>query len=164
MKPIYIKAERFFPISEYEEFSRITGRNEIVTFDVCLCPIIVDEGIHYEVYEDEAPDYTLLLKAALKPDEQIIAYFVNPTEDYHFHVLDDGFEFCGYDLSEEMTGISAITNCGGGFDTAISYDQLNKFGLLNDFFQAYEVRDKLENQFPEDDHAFCEVYELWRML
>ena len=66
----------------------------------------------------------------LKHNEQIIAYFMNPIESHEFHKLDDRFEFCGYDLSEEMTAISAITNCNKIFDKAIPYEELNKFGLM----------------------------------
>ena len=157
-EPIYYKAERFYPDKKYEDFSKIFNRAEIVSYDVGLTVSNATKFI------GEVSDWKLLLQTPLEPDEQIIAYYKNPTESHEFHILDDGFVFCGYDLSEELTEISAITNCGGGFEAAIPYSELNTFGLLAEYDKAFLVRDLLNELYPGEEHAYCEVYELWRRL
>ena len=161
---IYYKAERFFPDKNYEEFSKIFGRAEIVTYDIMLCRVIHDENLLAEV--DLYPGKVKNWKSLLPPgaDEQIIAYYKNPTSSYELRVLDEGFEFCGYDLSEEMTGISAVTNCGALFDGAIPYEKINKFGLIDEFYEAFRIRKMLDELYPYESHADCEVYEIWRRL
>jgi len=141
-KPFFYIAERFFLDENYEEFSKILGRAEIVTYDTMLCTVKSEHGL----------------------SEQIIAYYKNPTKSHEYHTLDDGFEFCGYDLSEESTMISAITNCGGMFGDAIPYEKLNKFGLIAEYSEAFAIRKLLDELYPQESHAECDVYELWRRL
>lgn len=163
MKPIYYKAERFFPTAQYETHSKIIGREEIVSYDMILCKVVGGPDLDSATgYFGEVEDWRLLLKVPIKSDEQIIAYYKNPTESYEKHVLDSCFEFCGYDLSEEMTGISVITNCSGIFDKAVPYGELNKFGLLDDYNTAFYILSLMEKFYPDESHANCEVYELWR--
>ena len=165
--PIYYKAERFFPTKKYEAFSTIYNRNEIVTFDI-LCVNIEEKGINYTDHICDwnygVSDWKMLLTVPLKSDEQIIACFKNPVKSYEHHKLDNGFEFCGYDLSDAGVFISAITNCGGVFEKAISYNELNHFGLISNYQKAYKCRVLLEEMYPDEPHAYCEVYELWRRL
>jgi hypothetical protein len=68
----------------------------------------------------------------------------------------------GYDLIEEETQISAITNCGG-FPDVFSNEELNRVGLISSFERAYEVRRLLAERHPEEPHAQCEMYALWRL-
>jgi len=168
-EPIFYKAERFFPNEKYEEFSKIHGRVEIVTHDCCLCRVIIDEHLFGDmeiesIYAGEVKSIEKLLKSPLGESEQIIAYYKNPIENHTHHKLKDGFEFCGYDLSEEMTHISAITNCDDFFDKAIPYEKLNKFGLICEHQEALRIRELLGELYPDEEHAECEVYELWRKL
>lgn len=166
-KPIYYKAKRFFPTSEYEINSKIFGRNEIVTFDI-LCKNIEENYINYTEYLCDwnygVSDWKLLISTPLQPNEQVIACFKNPTESYEFHKLDDWFEFCGYDLSDSRVFISAITNCNGEFEKAIAYGELNKFGLISEYNKAFQTRELLEEFYPEEEHANCDIYEIWRRV
>ena len=164
MKPIYYKAERFFPTKEYERNSKIRDRAEIVSYDI-LCNIICTHDlINDSEFFGEVSDLKILLQTPMKSNEQVIAYYKNPTESYENHTFDKRFEFCGYDLSEEMTRISAVTNCCGGFDKAIPYGELNKFGLIDDYNKAILIQKKLDELYPDECHACCEIYELWRTL
>jgi len=163
-EPIFYKAERFFPNQKYEEFSKILNRAEIVTYDMCLCGAIHEDNGIAGGYAGEVKSLQTLLKIPLRTSMQIIAYYKNPTESYEHHRLENDFEFCGYDLSEEMTGISAITNCGGAFGEAIPYEKLNKFGLLSEYQETFRIRMLLDELYPDEEHAACEVYELWRKL
>jgi len=166
-RPIFYKAERFFPNKEYEEFSKILSRNEIVTFDF-LCRNIENEGIDYTEYLADCNygvlDWKVLLIIPLESDEQIIACFKNPTESHEFHYLDSRFEFCGYDLSNDDVFISAITHCDGGFANALPYESLNKYGLIDNHQKAIYCSNFLKMSYPDEPHAYCEVFELWRML
>jgi len=158
--PIYYRVKRFFPDKEYETFSKIFGKAEIVSYDASLMVESCTDS------KEEVEDLHLLLQTPLKSDEQIIAYYKNPTISSSFHkhcMLVEGFEFCGYDLSEDCTKISAVTNCGGWFETAIPYSKLNAFGLIDEYDEAFRIRDLLAELY-DDPHAYCEVYELWRKL
>ncbi|MCL2407124.1 MAG: hypothetical protein FWC95_04270 [Defluviitaleaceae bacterium] len=167
---IYYKAKRFFPDKTYEDFSGITAREEIVTFD-SLCEVVNVEGINGTEYLCDwnygVSDLKVLLSKPLKHDEQIIACFRNPTKNHEFHKLDVRFEFCGYDLSDN-TMTSAITNSGGGFDKAIPYNTLNQYGLISNFNVAITCRYLLEQLYGEiivgDPHAYCDIFEIWRTL
>ena len=75
---------------------------------------------------------------------------------------DDRFSFVGYDLVEEMTGISAITNCGAGFSRAIDYEALNASGIFSDYALALQAKQRLIQQYPNENHADCEIVEIWR--
>jgi hypothetical protein len=163
--PIFYIAKRFFPVEEYERFSKIVNRAEIVTYDVMLCEIVDEYGLSgSSPYAGEVDDLGILLQIPIKEDEQIIAYFENPTESHVLHTFDVYFEFCGYDLSEKLTGISAVTNCGGMFDKAISYEKLNKYGLIDDYEAVLLTRKLLDGLYPDESHAECEIYEIWRRL
>jgi len=72
------------------------------------------------------------------------------------------FKFVGYDLIEEQTQISALTNCGG-FPDVFSNNELNRFGLIDRFHRACPVRRLLAGRHPEEPHAQCELYAIWRL-
>jgi hypothetical protein len=151
---IYHRAKRFFP-KEYEKYEIIKGRAEIVAYDIMLCE-------HLHTQSQDPPELY----------EQLIAYFKNPTDDWESRSLGDDFEFCGYDLVEEFSGISAITNCADmfdntiipSFDNAIPYDGLNKYGLISTRNRAFEICNLLEEMYPDESHADCDVYEIWRKI
>jgi hypothetical protein len=72
------------------------------------------------------------------------------------------FRFLGCDLIEERTQISALSNCGG-FPDVFGNDELNRCGLIDSFERAYEVRRLLAERHPEEAHAQCEMYTIWRL-
>jgi len=69
----------------------------------------------------------------------------------------------GYDLVEDATQISALTNCGG-FPQTFSNTELNAYGLITDFSRASEIRKRLPEHNPGDHHARCELYAIWRLV
>ena len=73
------------------------------------------------------------------------------------------FSFLGYDLIEEMTQVSALTNCGG-FPDLFANTELNQYGLIPSFPRASEIRSRLRTHHPDEPHANCEMYAIWRML
>jgi len=90
----------------------------------------------------------------------LLCVFRNPT--CHFEKSPtDAFDFVGYDLVEAQTGISALTNCGG-FPEAFSNSELSPRGLLEDFGRALEVKDRLSSRYPDDPHANCDLWAIYR--
>ncbi len=123
--------------------------DELVTFD---CGLI-------DMEELETPDVSLLGE-----NEQILAVIVRPEMGVN-PILEDeeGFEFCGYDLVEIETCISAITNCGAEFNS-VKYENLNKYGLISTYREAVNTGLALREEAPEESHAYCEVVEIWRKI
>ena len=121
---------------------------EIVSFDCCL----------YEMYEIESHDSPLS-----SDTQQIIAVILRPNLEPIEYMETRGFTFCGYDLVEEETLISAITDYGGGFDS-IPYEKLTEYGLLPTYKDAVLAQLALVEEAPDESHAHCVVCEVWRKL
>ncbi len=73
----------------------------------------------------------------------------------------DDYQFMGYDLLDQQFGNSALTNCGGFDETFLPAD-LNKYGLVDDYFKAYDIRKRLLENNPEVSHAKTNVIAIWR--
>jgi hypothetical protein len=146
--------------------------NEIITLDGWLCPDIMRgeltaEDWNYIVYGECAAglffsdlEY-LLSRIETTTDYQVLAVIREPTPEAVRSFADRRFDFKGYDLIEVQGSISALTNCGGWFE--FSADDLSPWGLVPDHESAYRIRDLLRNHYPDDPHANCHVWALWRM-
>ena len=145
----YFGSDRFFPSDKYREF--IGGKidcKEIVSFDCCLMDM-------YEIESHDTP---------LRSDtQQIVAVMLRPGIDPLEYMEKRGFTFCGYDLVEDITFISSITNCGGEF-SSIPYEKLTEFGLLPTYKDAVLAQLALVEEAPENHHAYCMIYEIWRKV
>ncbi len=145
----YFEADRFFNTEKFKAGNQgkiICG--EIVSYDCGL----------FNMYE------MLNLQQPLRSDTaQIIAVIVRPDIRPDRSLENDGFVFCGYDLVEEATAISAITNCGGGFKS-IPYDNLTAYALIPTYEDAVLVQQALLDEDPEEPHADCEICEIWRKI
>lgn len=145
----YFGADRFFPNDKFKEFlGRQMDAKEIVSFDCCL----------YEMYEIESYDSPLP-----SDTQQIIAVILRPNLEPVEYMEKRGFTFCGYDLVEEETLISAITDCGGGFDS-IPYEKLTEYALLPTYKDAVLAQLALVEEEPDEPHAYCIICEVWRKL
>lgn len=145
----YFGADRFFPNDKFKEFlGRQMDAKEIVSFDCCL----------FEMYEIESHDSPLS-----SDTQQIIAVILRPNLEPIEYMETRGFTFCGYDLVEEETLISAITDYGGGFDS-IPYEKLTQYGLLPTYQDAVLAQLALVEEEPDEPHAYCIICEVWRKL
>ena len=143
----YFEANRCFNTEELRKFNKgkITCE-EIVSFDCGL----------FNMYEMDSP------KQGLRDEtEQVIALILRPTEESFVALKTSGFEFCGYDLVESGSTISAITNCGGDFNS-IPYGKLTRYGLLPNYKDAVLAQLALVEEDPDEPHADCDIYEIWR--
>jgi hypothetical protein len=127
MTPLFIANERFDPSAgarwdEYIRWAGIPNLIEVVSLDSMLCPPIVtefnDEDWAHIVNEDFRLNYFcdldyLLRRAGLGPRRNVLGLYRNPDSHIDIAPAPGQFNFIGYDLIEEMTQISALTNCGG---------------------------------------------------
>lgn len=146
----YFLSDRCINNTNLQEFNQGKIKaNELVTFDCGLM----------ELKEIEKSEIDLPQKG-----NQILAIIVRPEIEPN-HMLERGqqFEFCGYDLVDFLTCISAITNCGAKFDS-IEYEALNQYGLISSYREAVNTQLDLNEKHPEDSHSYCEIVEIWRWL
>lgn len=176
IKPMYIAAERFGPWSgarwdSYIEWSGLGQLTEIVSLDGLLCPNIINEirdaDWKHNVQEDFLIgffwdlDY-LLERVQGVAQVQILACFRDSDSDSLAAYDDRRFVFKGFDLVDKSAGISALTNCGG-FPGVFENDELSRVGLIDSLDRAIEIRESLRVNFPNEYHADCSVWALWRM-
>ena len=148
----YFKGDRLYNEKSLYEFNqgKISAK-ELVTYDSSLMNL-------QEITKDEIRD-------AKENAEQIIAIIIRPEIEIS-NVLENNseFVFCGYDLVEHFSGISAITNCGADWGDALDYDILNEYGLIPDYRKAVMAQLDLAERYPNESHAYCEIIEIWRMI
>lgn len=172
--PLFIAVERFDPSDgekwqKYFQWANIPSLTEVISLDSLLCPHIVNklqpEDWAHIVNEDFRLDYFndleyLLKRVAHVSRKQVLGLYRNL--DAHIELAPAAnFAFVGYDLIEEATQISALTNCGG-FPDSFSNAELNQFGLIGAFNRAAKIRRNLHERHPEEPHANCELYAIWR--
>ena len=174
--PLFKATERFDPSDgdrwqKYIEWAKIPALTEIVGLDGMLCPTLLAEIEHDDwnhiVNESFRLDYFydldyLLGRVAGLSRRNILGLYRNPEAHIDLAPAAGGFEFLGYELIEEMTQISALTNCGG-FPNSFSNVELNNYWLICEFTRACAVRKSLALANPDEPHAQCEMYAIWRL-
>ena len=146
----YFSSDRCFNDERLRKFNNHTiEAEELVTYD---CGMM---------------DLTEIDKAEVKSDKnkQVLGIIIRPEIEPDYNLgKENYFTFCGYDLVELPTSISAITNCGGDFDKAIEYKNLNEYGLISTYRDVVLTQIRLFEEYPEESHAYCEVVEMWRHI
>ena len=175
----YRIVERFSPSSgaSWAKFiagSGLSGLAEVVGLDAALCPALLDkysaEDWAHAVFEGhfvgcfDNLDYALTrLDVAFDPEKhQVLAVVREPVEAKVATVALPGFGFKGFEvIADGEWAFSALTNCGG-FDLAFGPDDLSECGLVRTTARAYEIADSLATFYPDDPHADCVVWAIWR--
>ncbi|SFB33363.1 hypothetical protein [Algoriphagus aquimarinus] len=160
-----------FSWKKYIKWSKLTHLSELVSLDGIL------NGLAFEPDFDSAEDWKYIVT-----EEQMITQFFNSldyvvekTKDLEYFnllavvrepneaksKLDSEFDFIGYDLIETDGDVSALTNCGG-FDESFLPKDLNEFGLLTEWAKAKKIQTDLRINNPEEHHADCYLFEVWR--
>ena len=148
-EPRYFGADRFFTDAKFRELTKLKiFCNEIISFDCCL----------FEMYEIESLDSPLH-----SDTQQIIAVIFRPETEPAEYLEYKGFTFCGYDLVDVSTSISAVTDCGAAF-AVIPYEKLNAYGLLPTYKDAVLTQLALVEEYPDEPHSHCVICEIWRKL
>lgn len=174
--PLFIATERFDPSDgkkwqEYTAWAKIPTLMEVVSLDALLCRHLINapqgEDWQHIVCENFRLDYFYDLDYLKRRIESIrrrniLGLYRNPEAHLTVPPAAGDFHFLGYDLVEEQTQISALTNCGG-FPDVFRNEELNRFGLIESFDRAAEIRRLLAQRHPEESHAQCEMYAIWRL-
>jgi hypothetical protein len=175
MTPWFIATEQFTPEDEswnsFIQFSGLTQLKELVSLDSALCPTILPtskaEYWPHIVTEDHMLNFFLdfdFLIEQIKNIERknVLCVFRNP-QQMPTAPSAANFKFIGYDLLEVNggSGISALTNCGG-FPDVFANAELSEVGLLTDFGRASKVQSLLRSLHPNDPHANCDLWAIFR--
>jgi len=134
-----------------------------------LCPTVPaqltasdwDHNVHadYQTSYFRSLEY-LQARVAGEAGLSILAVRQNPSAEELARL--PGFGFVGFDVVDVCGDISALTNCGG-FDELFAKSELSDLGLLRDLGRAYEVRRGLHTAYPDEPHADCHVWGIWRL-
>lgn len=174
--------KRLYLDNDFESFTGIIGRKEIITADGPYGGHIKDIFMYDDrwgqylmkpanIYSQEGAlcwDYTTKAEISqlvndeksLLKDDQTLLYYEMFTGDNINGQID--FEFCGYDLMDDMFDISAITGCGDLNEKFLH--KFNRYGLLDNLQDAIEAQKHLFIDFPNEYHAHCNIYGLWRYI
>jgi hypothetical protein len=176
MTPWFIATKPFTPDDgaswdEYIKFSGLIQLQEVVSLDGMLCPTllpdirddywphIVNEGFMLNYFLDF--DF-LMSQVAEFGKKNILCVFRNPLRQPVAPSV-ACFEFLGYDLVDVEDTASALTNCGS-FPGVFANSELSRFGLLPELGRAVEVQKLLRSLHPEEHHANCHVWAIFRAV
>ena len=171
-------SERFDPRhsdawSSYIAWSGLTHLEEVVGLDCSLCPsaittLLAEDWDHLVFPEHifacfDTPEYAMRRLGADFDGArlQLLALAREPGILDVTGATPSGFAFQGYDLIEEATATSALTKCGG-FVGAFEATDLSANGLIASASRAHEIREALATLYPEENHADCAVWAIWR--
>jgi hypothetical protein len=158
--------------NKYVEWSRLHHLKEIISLDIALCSSVLkdlqENDYMHIVHSDHRyivfDDYVWLNeRTRVFDDKQLLAIYHEPDFECKEMDLECQFEFCGYDLVEDATGISALVNCGG-FEEAFSPNDLSEVGLISSYEKAREVQTLLTENYPDENHAYCDLWAIWRFI
>lgn len=175
MQPLFIATEPFGPQDgdawiEYVKWSGLNQLEELVSLDPMLrktvLPEIKDEYWPYIVNEDFMLnffiDFEFLLDQVTEIEERnILCVFRDPTAEPVAPKDVQQFDFLGYDSVDVMGSASALSNCGG-FPDVFSDHELTRHGLLSSRARACQIQKKLHESYPEEPHADCYVWAVFR--
>jgi hypothetical protein len=137
---------------DYIEWSKLTHLTEVVSLDGMLNEPLVEPD--YNSADDWNFIHTtgqlqtgffttveyVLRKCENHDNFNLLAVIINPGQDCKDIVLDD-YEFMGYELLDDMFGVSVLTNCRSSVSNEpFSPTELNKYGLIDDYFAAYDIK------------------------
>ena len=157
---------------KYIEWSKLTHLTELVSLDGILNEVLVEPDYNngddwnfiYIVDRCQTGFYTTqeYVFERLKPKDKfnLLTVVIEPNQDCE-GIKIEGYEFVGYDLIDKDFYISALTNCGG-FDETFLPTDLNDKGLIDDFAKAYNIKRRLLENNPDEDHADTNVIAVWR--
>jgi hypothetical protein len=175
-QPWFIATETFTPSDgdnwqRYIAWSGLSHLDEVVSLDCMLCPTVLpeirDDYWPHIVSQNFLLNYFvdlefLLTQVASVPRKNLLCVVREPVQSSQ-SIVDKRFELVGFDLLETETSTSALVNCGG-FPRAFQNGELNAKGLLPSLSRALEVQSALSENYPEEHHAQCDVWQIARAV
>ena len=168
--PVYTVRQRFGPAdaepwTSYVKWSGLSHLSEVVSLDRVLWPsplgeLVADDWLH-NVQADFRLDLFrdlpyLLRRTGNLLNVNVLAVIDDP-EQADLAWTDPGFEFAGFDLVEDATGVSAVNNCGG-FKGLFTPTTVARNGLIADLEHAIVLRRQLRADHPDEPHADCVLW------
>jgi hypothetical protein len=180
MTPWFIATKRFDAgfgddWTRYVAWSGLTQLEELVSLDSMLCPCLLHEiRDHYWphiVNEDFMLNYFTDLDFMLAElpasldwsQTNLLCVFRNPPAEPPPALVPFPAELVGYDLCDVYGGNSALSNCGG-FPLAFDSAELSRHGLIRSHERAAAVRDALMHHYPDEVHAKCHLWAIYRRI
>lgn len=160
---------------KYLEWSKLSHLKELISLDGMLNEELIhpnndneDNYYDYVIFENEfltcfftSLSFVLRKASSLTLERfNLLAVVKEPTEKCET-ISVENFEFVGYDLLDQSNDNSALSNCGG-YDETFSPSDLNEFGLINKYENAYRIKKKLKENNPKEHHADTNVIAIWR--
>jgi hypothetical protein len=174
--PYYLATTVFDPQSgeswtDYVNWSGLSQLRGLATLDDMLCPFLLyeikDSYWPHIVNEDNLLNFFndldfMLSEIGSLEGVNVLAVLRNPTQDAVGAFSCPGFSFVGFELLDQDHSISALANCGG-FPDVFANSEINEWGLIDDFQRARDIADALRLAHPEERHADCNVWAVFRM-
>jgi hypothetical protein len=175
MKPWFTATEPFSPKdgerwTQYIAWSGLSQLEEVASLDEMLCPSLLPKvkGEYWPHIVNE----NFMLRFFVNFDflareiesievKNVLCVFRDPSRQPEAPSFAE-FDFLGYDLVDREGSTSALTNCGG-FPDVFANSELSKTGLLTDFERAVEVQKTLRLAHPEEHHADCHLWAVFRL-
>jgi hypothetical protein len=174
--PLYLVTERFDASRgaawrscvEWIDLPQLT---ELVSVDGTLCDHVADE-----IRDDDWPHllaedfmlhwYTdlpyLLRRCGSIEGRNMLCAFRDPERQPEPPSAPFDWVYEGCDLVDVKSGPSALTNCGGGFPLAFRGDEVTPHGLIASLDRAKEIQRALREHYPDEHHANCHVWSVFR--
>ena len=154
----------------YVKWSKLNQLEELVSLDGLLNELVFEPDFDTEIdeiiiEENQITDFFKSINYVKKKSSHLdyfnlLAVVKEPLKTRQIQ-LERDFDFIGYDLIETGGSISALTNCGG-FDKTFKPKEQNIYGLISDYDRAKEIQIMLPINNPDEDHAHCHLFEVWR--
>lgn len=179
-------ARRFFPDKQFETVTGIVGKNEVVTlgrncvldnfqifqliktdyFESLMC---FQEDVASlirsaeSITEEEALMITEAKKQQLTCGRQLLYFerYDGQSEARRLEGL-QGFEFCGFDITDGLCAISFVTDKKNMISKQIH--RLNEYGLFDTFEEASAARKQMRDDNPYENMQDATVNAVWRCL
>jgi hypothetical protein len=176
MKPLFVATEPFGPRAGdnwtgFVQWSGLTQLTELVSLDSMMCPSVLQETkqeywphiVNESFMLNFFTDLPFLLNEVSSIEEKnLLCVFRNPPQEPKAPAEIVAFEFLGYDLLDTEACASALSNCGG-FPDVFQNDELSQHGLIRSFGRALEIQTNLRKNHPEEHHADCDVWAIFRL-
>jgi hypothetical protein len=177
MQPLFIATEPFDPLAgdgwgSFIQWSGLNQLTELVSLDSMMCPSLLKEikpdywphivnesfMLHFFI------DLPFLLDeiSTVAVRKNLLCVFRNPSEEPSAPTEIAAFELLGYDLLDTEACASALSNCGG-FPDVFGNEELTQHGLIASLKRANEIRTSLRRNHPEEHHADCDVWAIFRL-
>jgi len=177
MPIVYSAVKRFDPTAgeawqSFIQWSGLAQVREVISLDGILCPSTFRELSAEDWQHNVQADFKthlfsdleyVLKKVAGDERTNVLALMENPSAEDFASFADFRFTFRGFDLTDVQGGNSALVNCGG-FDKAFSKAELSEFGLVTGHQRACDIRQALQDNYFNEQHAICDVWALWQLI